>query len=77
VVAATPANRVRVEFTPGRFVIWVGAVAILWLVLSVLSDSGNADVARAVAGLIVFGMVMALGPGAIGNARGLVQTTGG
>jgi len=77
VVAATPANRVRVEFTPGRFVAWIGALAILWLILSALADSGNADVARAVGGLIVFGSVLALGPGAIGNARGLVQTTGG
>lgn len=77
VVAATPASRVRVEFTPGKFAAWLGALAILWLVLSALADSGNADVARATGGLIVFGAVMALGPGAIGNAKGLVQTTGG
>ena len=72
-VAATPANRQRIDFTPGRFTLWMGALAILWLILAGLADSGNADAARALAALVVVGAVMALGPGAIGNAKGLVE----
>jgi hypothetical protein len=72
-VQAKPSNSMRVEFTTGRFVLWIGALAILWLILSALADSGNADVARALAALIVFGALLALGPGAIGNAKGLVE----
>jgi hypothetical protein len=70
-----PSSSVRVDFTPGRFVLWLGALGILWLILSALADTGNADVARALAALIVFGALLALGPGAIGNAKGLVASS--
>lgn len=66
-------SAVRVDFTPGRFVLWLGALGILWLILSALADAGNADVARSLAALIIFGALLALGPGAIGNAKGLVE----
>lgn len=68
-----PSNTVRVEFSASRFVLWLGALATLWFILSAIADSGNADIARAIAGLLVFGSVLALGPGAIGNAKGLVE----
>jgi hypothetical protein len=68
-----PSSAMRVDFSPDRFVLWIGALAILWLILSALADTGNADIARALAALIVFGALLALGPGAIGNAKGLIE----
>lgn len=56
-------------FTPGRFAVWAGAVGVLWFVLSALSDSGNGDLARAIAGMLAFGALIVLGPGAIQNAQ--------
>ena len=56
-------------WSPQRFAVWSGALLVLWFILSALADSGNADIARGIAGLLVFGALVVLGPGAIQNAQ--------
>lgn len=55
-----------------NFLVWIGALTALWFILQALADSGNADIARGIAGLITFGAFWKLGPGALDNARKMV-----
>jgi hypothetical protein len=53
------------------FLVWLGALGVLWLFLTMLADSGNAQVAYALAGLILGGAVLYMGPQALKNAQTL------
>ena len=63
----------RVAFSPKRMLAWLGAMVGLWFVLTALSDGGQAGIARSLAGLLLVGAIIALGPGAISNAQALVK----
>lgn len=54
---------------------WLGALFLLWVILSALTehgDSNSKNIARALAGLILFGALYYLGPQAITNAKQLI-----
>lgn len=56
---------------------WLGALFLLWVVLTALSEHGDpnaANIGRALSGLILFGALYYLGPQAIKNAKTLVIT---
>jgi hypothetical protein len=56
-----------------QFIIWIGALVVLWFILSALSEAGYAKEASAIGGLLVFGALMFMGPQAIQNAQALTQ----
>jgi hypothetical protein len=56
-----------------QFLIFVGALAVLWFVLSALAEAGFASEAYAIAGLLLGGSLIFMGPQAIDNAQKLIQ----
>jgi hypothetical protein len=61
-------------FDTKTFVWWLGALVVLWFILSVLEESGNRTAAYSIAGLLLVGSLMFLGPQAIKNAQALKPT---
>lgn len=57
-----------------KFVVWLGAVAVLWLVLTLAAETGNQQFAYAFAALLLIGALFWLGPKAIDNAKALVKS---
>jgi hypothetical protein len=58
---------------------WLGALFLLWVILTALSEHGDANAKRiggALAGLILLGALFYLGPGAISNVKNLWTQTG-
>jgi hypothetical protein len=56
-----------------KFLMWLAALAALWLILTAAQDAGYPEFANGMAGLILFGSVLALGPKAITNAKLIFQ----
>jgi hypothetical protein len=56
------------------FVLWLGAIALLWFVLTAAAESGLQKEAYAFAGLILAGAVLFMGPDAIKHAQQLAPT---
>jgi len=56
------------------FVVWLGAIAILWFVLTAAAESGFSNEAYAFAGLILVGAMLFMGPDAIKHAQQLAPT---
>jgi hypothetical protein len=56
-----------------QFLIWLAAGGVLWLILSMLADSGNERIAYSLAALILGGAVIYMGPKAIENAQTLFK----
>lgn len=57
---------------------WLGALFLLWVVLTALSEHGDPNaknIGRALSGLILLGALYYLGPQAITNAKALVSPT--
>ena len=58
---------------------WLGALFLLWVILTALSEHGDPNAKRiggALAGLILLGALFYLGPGAISNVKNLWTQTG-
>jgi hypothetical protein len=58
---------------------WLGALFLLWVILTALSEHGDPNAKRigtALAGLILLGALFYLGPGAISNVTNLWTQTG-
>lgn len=55
-----------------QFLIWLGALVVLWFILQALADAGFGREAYAFAGLISFGALLFLGPTAIKNMQNLI-----
>jgi hypothetical protein len=58
-----------------QFLVWLGALVVLWLMLTALAEAGFQREAYAVAGLLIFGALVVMGPTAIDNAQHLIKTT--
>lgn len=56
-----------------QFLIWIAALAALWLILTAAQDAGYPEFANGMAGLILFGSILALGPKAVTNAKLIFQ----
>lgn len=56
-----------------QFLIWIGALAALWLILTAMQDAGYPQIANGLAGLILFGAILAMGPKSITNAKLIFQ----
>jgi hypothetical protein len=56
-------------FDTGKFLMWIGALAVLWLILTSVKEAGYPQFAYGMAGLILFGALLTLGPKAIENAQ--------
>jgi hypothetical protein len=54
-----------------EFLIWLGALAVLWIILTVLDETGNTRAAYGLAALILGGALIYMGPKAITNAQHL------
>lgn len=52
-----------------QFLIWIAALAALWLILTAAQDAGYPEFANGMAGLILFGSILAMGPKAVTNAK--------
>jgi len=52
-----------------QFLIWIAALAALWLILTAAQDAGYPEFANGMAGLILLGAILAMGPHAIANAK--------
>ena len=57
-----------------QFVVWIGAIAVLWFVLTAAAESGFQSEAYAFAGLILVGALLFMGPNAIKHAQQLAPT---
>lgn len=57
----------------GQFLIWIGALTVLWFLLSAASEAGYGQLANSFAGLLVFGAALFMGPTAVTNAQALIQ----
>jgi hypothetical protein len=57
-----------------QFIIWLAALAALWFILTALAEAGYPNFAYAIAGLILTGALLKLGPHAFENARKLIKT---
>lgn len=58
---------------------WLGALVLLWIILTALSEHGDPNartIGRALAGLILLGALFYLGPGAISNVQNLWTQAG-
>lgn len=58
-------------FDAKQFLIWLAALAGLWLFLAFLADSGNEKFAYSLAALVLGGAVIYMGPKALTNAQTL------
>lgn len=56
-----------------QFLIWTGALAVLWFVLMAIAEAGEPGAANAFAGLLIGGALIFLGPTAIKNAQALTE----
>lgn len=56
-----------------QFLLWLAALAALWLILTAMQDAGYPQAANGLAGLILFGSILAMGPKAIDNAKLIFQ----
>lgn len=56
-----------------QFLIWLGALGVLWFLLNALADAGYPDAAHGLAALLLVGGLIAMGPTAIKNAQALTQ----
>jgi hypothetical protein len=56
-----------------HFLLWLAALAALWLILTAAQDAGYPEFANGMAALILFGALLALGPHAIANAQLIFQ----
>lgn len=54
-----------------KFLLWLAALGVLWLILGALADTGNEKFAYSLAALILGGALMFMGPQAIKNAQQL------
>lgn len=56
-----------------QFLIWIGALAVLWFLLNAIAEGGYPDAAHGLAGLLLVGALIFMGPTAITNAQSLTQ----
>lgn len=56
-----------------QFLIWIAALGVLWLILSMLAETGNQRAAYSIAAVILVGALMFMGPKAIDNAKKLTE----
>ena len=56
-----------------QFLVFIGALVVLWFVLSAIDEAGYSQLANGFAGLIVAGALLFMGPTAITNAQALTQ----
>jgi cell division septation protein DedD len=60
-------------FDTGKFLLWLGALAALWLILTALKEAGYPAFAHGMAALVLFGTALFAGPKAIENAQKIFQ----
>jgi hypothetical protein len=60
-------------FDAKQFLIWLAALAALWLFLTMLAEAGYTQFAYALAALVLGGAVLFMGPKALENAQTLFK----
>lgn len=70
---ANPSAFETKPFDAKKFLAWLGALVVLWFVLTVMADSGEPAAAYSIAGLLMFGSLLFLGPKAIENAKAFAK----
>jgi hypothetical protein len=58
-------------FNIGEFMLWLAALAVLWMILTAIKEAGYPAFANGIAGLIIFGALLFMGKDAIANAQKL------
>jgi hypothetical protein len=56
-----------------QFLIWIGALVVLWFILTAADEAGYGTYANGFAGVLVLGALMFMGKQAIANAQALTQ----